>query len=285
MEREINNTTVITHIEKLLPTNVMRDWALIRQKIVNNDEIFNRLMIFLLNERSIIEYIEESIRKGPISSKVNVSNVNMEENNDSNHSECSTVIQKMQCNQEIQNKQFTDCLNNLTFAFNNSVQSSNKTPSPINSNFGASNKWCIFHNTQNHDLSSCITFKRLDKFSKLDFIKRNGMCFSCLLPGHMSGACDTYKLCNVSEQYGVCNKNHHPILHEIFKSNNSFVNSQSNTIRQSGNVTQTKRGNGCLLPIGTVKCKNYNICTLYDCGADLSLMTHHLAKYLNFKGF
>ncbi|CAL4124712.1 unnamed protein product, partial [Meganyctiphanes norvegica] len=86
------------------------------------------------------------------------------------------------------------------------------------------------------------------------------------------------------EQYGVCNKNHHLILHDIFKSNNSFVNFQSNTIRQSGNVTQTKRGNGCLLPIGAVKRKNYSICTLYDCGADLSLMTHHLAKYLNLNG-
>ena len=78
------------------------------------------------------------------------------------------------------------------------------------------------------------------------------------------------------------------MLHEVIR---FTVNFQPNNNNQSGsaynvvgNGYNTVFGNGVLLPIGTVLCKNYSICTLYDSGADLSLITHRLAQHLGLYG-
>ena len=44
----IENITVITIIEKLLPANLMRYWALIRQKLEERYPVFPELMKFSL---------------------------------------------------------------------------------------------------------------------------------------------------------------------------------------------------------------------------------------------
>ena len=43
-ENEIENITVITYIEKLLPSNTMHDWAITRHKLSATDPIFPKLM-------------------------------------------------------------------------------------------------------------------------------------------------------------------------------------------------------------------------------------------------
>ena len=62
-QAEIENITVITLIEKLLPSNIMREWVLRRNKVLDDTLLFNELMLFLLDERKIIKYVEDDIRK------------------------------------------------------------------------------------------------------------------------------------------------------------------------------------------------------------------------------
>ena len=266
----------------------MRDWALIRHKLEERDPVFPELMKFFINERKVIEYLEENVRKlGSNSSKVTINNV-VKQDSEETQTGFVHLIQQMQHSQENQSKQFNECISNLTVAFNNLSQSGGKSHNPNNYPNGSSNSWCIFHKTTNHNFTNCDTFKRLGNPMKLDFIKRNGICFSCLSPGHMSGSCLSRKPCNISEQSVTCNKYHHPMLHEAFKSNvfqpNNNVQSSGAYSTVVGNGYNTIFGNGVLLPIGTVLCKNYSICTLYDSGADLSLITHRLAQHLGLNG-
>ena len=282
-ENEIENITVITYIEKLLPSNTMHDWAITRHKLSATDPIFPELMKFLTNERKVIEYLEENVRKSGSTSKISSNNL-VKNDSEINQSDYVNLIQQMQTSQENQNKQFTQCLNNLTIAFNNLTNSSSK---PVEKSLtGATGKWCYVHNTSNHDFIFCNTFKYFDNVMKLDVIKRNGLCFSCLTPGHMSNVCTLRKPCTVIGPTGNCNKSHHPILHDIFKvniSNTSQLNAQNNN-DLSGRFGNTISSNDVLLSIGTVYCKDYPICTLYDTGADLSLITHTLAQHLGLTG-
>ena len=142
------------------------------------------------------------------------------------------------------------------------THSSNK-PVENKSSIGATGKWCYVHNTSNHDFLYCNTFKNFDNVMKLDVIKRNGLCFSCLTPGHMSNICTLRKPCTVIEPTGNCNKFHHPLLHDIFKvniSNSLQLNAQNNN-GLSGRLGNTVSSNGVLLSIGTMYCKDYPICT------------------------
>ena len=61
-EAEIANEVVISHIERLLPSGLMREWALKRRKIVEVKEIFNSFLDFLLNERDTLEYMDQNVR-------------------------------------------------------------------------------------------------------------------------------------------------------------------------------------------------------------------------------
>ena len=123
----IENITVITIIEKLLPANVMRYWALIRQKLEEKDPVFPELMIFFINEPKVIEYLEENFRKlGSASSKVTIDSV-VKQDSEETQTGYVHLIQQMQNSQENQSKQFNECLSNLTVDFNNLSQSGSKS--------------------------------------------------------------------------------------------------------------------------------------------------------------
>ena len=78
-EREIENNTVVTLIEKLLPSNIMRDWALKRQSI-DDSNVFHELSKFLLIEKEAIEYLEDSVRKNNSTVPRIVNNVSVDYN-------------------------------------------------------------------------------------------------------------------------------------------------------------------------------------------------------------
>ena len=56
-ESEIANEVVISNIERLLPSGLLREWALKRRSLKLNcvNEIFNAFLNFLLNERDTLE--------------------------------------------------------------------------------------------------------------------------------------------------------------------------------------------------------------------------------------
>ena len=274
-EKETENVTVITLIEKLLPPNIMREWALKRQNF-NDDVLFSELSRFLISERKVIEYTEERIRKNYLCSKVNVHNVSIDSNSISDEcnvnenkgidSEYFKLFKHIQDNQASRDKQINETLSHLTLAFNNLAKIPNQSP---NSNFtGASGKWCFVHQTAAHDFSDGLNFKRMNKISKMECLKRNRICFSCLESGHVSSYCNNRNTCKFINQMGhICGKNHHTLLHDVFFINNFFISQQTS-------VTQMSKLNSVILPIGIVKCNGYPISILYDSGASLSVISY-----------
>ena len=122
--------------------------------------------------------------------------------------------------QDSPSKRFHESISSLTNAFNNlskSTESRQLNHIPSQNVKGASGSWCFLHQTHTHDFSSCFNFKRLDRDGKLECLKRNRICFSCLEPGHVSNLCNNRQKCNVKNHMGlICGKYHHILLHDIF---------------------------------------------------------------------
>ena len=271
----------------------MREWVLKRNKVVDDTLLFSELLTFLLEERKIIEYVEDDIRK-PASTSKKVCNITHESQSvvvDTNYSE---LFKKFTENQEIQNNQFRECIANLTSAIVSKSDVSRpgggslSNVSPFDqsgvsrhdrsslSGVSLFNKWCSFHKTKLHDLSECLNFKGMDSNGKIEFVRLNRLCFSCLSTGHISSSCFKRKPCNAGEVSGVyCGKFHHPLLHDPFSSGLPLNNRPIAHFNVSDLV---------LLPIGIVHCNTLPISTLYDSGATISLITHNLAKVLQLPG-
>jgi len=68
-------------------------------------------------------------------------------------------------------------------------------------------KHCYFCNKHNHDILYCFLFKSKSFQEKTEFIKKLGLCFSCLQRGHMSRTCRNTPSCK------ICNKRHLTVMH------------------------------------------------------------------------
>ena len=66
---------------------------------------------------------------------------------------------------------------------------------------------CSYCEKDNHDLSYCHFFKKLDYDKRLDFVKENKLCFGCLKLGHTSRGCASRLACK------ICSKKHPTLLH------------------------------------------------------------------------
>ena len=98
--------------------------------------------------------------------------------------------------------------------------------------------------------------------------------------GHVTAQCTNRKACDIRDSNGnICRINHHPLLHE----NN--LNSWFHYPSQYSSVSHVLGKSTYLLPIAYVYSHSYPICTLYDSGADLSLITHDLANRLGLDGY
>ncbi len=58
-----------------------------------------------------------------------------------------------------------------------------------------------------HVFNECHCFKKKTHDEKIDFIKRNKLCFGCLTPGHSSRLCTRKKIC------AICQKLHPTSIH------------------------------------------------------------------------
>ncbi|XP_035988164.1 uncharacterized protein LOC118560795 [Fundulus heteroclitus] len=59
----------------------------------------------------------------------------------------------------------------------------------------------------NHALETCQKITKLLHQQKVDFLKKNGFCFACLIKGHLSKSCKNRLICR------SCGKKHPTILH------------------------------------------------------------------------
>ncbi|XP_014366619.2 uncharacterized protein LOC106717302 [Papilio machaon] len=61
--------------------------------------------------------------------------------------------------------------------------------------------------SKNHFICHCKEFAALDLPQRQDFIKKNGICFNCLVKGHSVNACRQSTTCR------KCSRRHHTLLH------------------------------------------------------------------------
>lgn len=73
---------------------------------------------------------------------------------------------------------------------------------------------------EEHTMSHCKQFARMDAAQRSEFVKGHGLCFNCLLPGHPS------RRCRLSMSCRICNRRHHSLLHQV---NNARQTNQSNS--------------------------------------------------------
>ncbi|KAK3108518.1 hypothetical protein FSP39_009688 [Pinctada imbricata] len=101
LEREMNSATMISEIEKILPSLQKREWILQKQKHGLTD--FGSLLIFLLDEKIAMEYMMSEIRSTQSQSqspKARVHHTDIEPNSQ----ECTSLSVQMQHNQNMLQK-------------------------------------------------------------------------------------------------------------------------------------------------------------------------------------
>lgn len=164
---------------------------------------------------------------------------------------------------------------------------------------GAFSKPCLFCE-RNHTLEECQKMINSPHKEKIDFLRKAGLCFGCLIRGHLSKECKKRMTCS------ICTLKHPSILH--FAKKESSTNEQMTEERvQDGAATQptvsstsaavnietsayTGAGDDCILSILPVKVKSkkgnkvVETYAFMDPGSSATFCTETLAKQLNLQG-
>ena len=183
LEAEMNTSLMTSQVEKLLPPIQKREWTLARQTLLRNKQCctFKNLLEFLRAEREAIEYMNEELRIE--SKKVNmlksdgdgkVANILKVDSEGESHNEVNKEIQSMK-----------EMIEGLVQAVKGISMSNNSNSSNYSVNQTISKK-CWYHSADNHDITNCNAFDALDPKARLELVRRNFVCFSCLKTGHIS---------------------------------------------------------------------------------------------------
>ena len=63
---------------------------------------------------------------------------------------------------------------------------------------------------ENHNVEDCSEFKNITMTDRIALLKKTGVCFYCLKPGHITKDCWRARRCSIND----CTRYHHPLLHE-----------------------------------------------------------------------
>lgn len=162
-------------------------------------------------------------------------------------------------------------------------------------------KPCIFCQGD-HTMEQCKKLQRKLHKEKLEFLKSKGLCFSCLIGGHMSNACEEKKSCQ------ICSATHPTLLHikQKFKDLPKEEASQEEPKEESPKEEQTvvsgfvDAGEACsqtgvggtgsvlaIVPVRVKAKKGNKVLTCYafmDPGSNASFCTNKLANDLHLQG-
>ena len=155
-------------------------------------------------------------------------------------------------------------------------------------------KPCIFCE-RNHTLQECHKIREKPHKDRVTFLKKNGLCFGCLLKGHLSRECKKKMSCE------MCSLKHPSMLHfssqeksakekpgETEVSKSSAASAPAGVYQESSACTGA--GDSCVLAIVPVRIKSkrsdeaVEVYAFMDLGSSASFCTEALARQLNVQG-
>lgn len=156
----------------------------------------------------------------------------------------------------------------------NHVKTSGPTQDEQNKDEKKSRTRCWIHNSDSHSTQECSVFKQKSADERLQLVKEQRACWSCLKVGHRSADCRFRKKCDEDG----CTHFHHPVLHECHVLGLTF-HAGTRTEAQSNEL------GACLLQLMKIETTTHQyVNTLWDGGSTLSLITFKKANELQLKG-
>ena len=254
LEREMDTSTTISMIEKLLPHTQRREWSLFKQKQMSQDSSpgnskFQLLLQFLLSEKHAIEYMNDVSSTDTHTSGT----VNLTSSNVSNSSEnFNSLLQLKQAVEELTKTMSSATLN----------------PPRRGTKYAAK---CWLHNSSTHEISECNNFLALSDQEKVDQLKKHGACYKCLKGGHLARDCPSTTKCTALVSGNPCDKLHYPLLHAAQVSGVTFHQISSDP-------------QNTILMICSIRSYHNKLTAILDPCSNLTVITHTAARKLNLKG-
>ena len=175
---QLNSPKEIMAIVLKLPYDLRRKWRNKTQQITeaNNVILFSDLVNFVRTESKIINQ--------PVFGSIQ----------DSNKSSCSTASKRKSLTTQVTFQEDSN-----EFPTTDYVHSRTATHQQTS--------LCSYCKKPHHELKDCYFFKAKPYNERVDYIKRNGLCFGCLKQGHNSRGCTRRMTC------AICAKKHPTLLH------------------------------------------------------------------------
>ncbi|XP_068233730.1 uncharacterized protein [Palaemon carinicauda] len=257
---ELNTANMTSQIEKLLPPTQKREWVKLAECVGNRD-LFGKLLEYFMSEKKSMKYLNANIRSNNnIKAKVNHT-CTYEDQRSTKQGRESDVMERI--------AGLENAITNITDLFTKiTEENAERNRNKISDNTRLHRCW--YHGSYGHDILDCTTFQNLSINDRMESVKKKGICFNCLKGVHIARKCLKKSRCNtVDVNNESCGKLHHTIIHEGFITGNSFV---------------SLKRNGVLFMVNKIKCGNQELQTLFDSGADITMIRNDVAKALGLKG-
>ena len=181
---EMDTVSMVSMIERLLPTTQKREWVLrIETEGVKSENMFNELLQFLLQEKRVITYMDHDLRVTGKFRNVHHSlvNENIDEKDDDLRNKLRGIEQKHNAYQEQMFKEMEKVSTYLGHLLqyskmNNGGRSFDRM---ANVCIPSSSKWCWVHGTSAHSIEKCNVFKKMSLEDKPGAVRQSGACFNC----------------------------------------------------------------------------------------------------------
>ena len=234
LESEMNNTTTVTLIERLLPKKMLLEWVEIATKLEAHEK-FEKLLQFLDQWKHRIEYLSSDIRNerssnsesshsnqrngyNNVHSISNKHSHNNERSYDKEHCSSNECSHNMNNEQNHHNQQIYHNEQNLHNHYSYNKQRSdsnwrinNKQQYERSEHQTAEKKHkCFIHKSEEHPIWCCRLYQKLPVKERIEIAIAHGACLSCLEIGHATYECQRGFKCPEAG----CNQVHNHLLHE-----------------------------------------------------------------------
>ena len=270
LEREMNSTSMVSYIERVLPDRQKREWVLYSEKHKNDKDLFMLLMDFLLREKRVLEYMDADIRSSKASAKGACNSTAGQIIPEKEDSVCLAISKLTEDQSEMR-----VTLSSLAAAIANLNKSESSNDSRYANSMGQK---CFVHESGTHTTAECFEFQKMNITDRIELLKKKGICFICLKGRHISKTCFSKKACGIMVDDQSCHKYHHPLLHEAFKEG------KITSVSHFKNPSSSYACQRVLLMINKVHSNGHFLTTLWDPGSDITMITFAAAQRLGLRG-